>query len=403
MISVLHINYSDSFGGAEQFSYDFVHSSILKCNLIVYKKTTTSNRVTELPKNILDHGILFLDKVLYKIGVRKQLKKIFFTGEVYNFTYRKLKNIKEYQQADIIHLHNIHGGYFDLMALEKIALDKPIVWTMHDMWGITGGEAHTFECDNYKRGVAKTPYLNVYPLNNPLIDLRQYYLRKKKKLYNIISKRIVFVPASYWLENCIRESWIYSRNMMIVPIHYGINLSIFKNYFKRDWTIPKILFFNSKSQFKGSDVFEKIISRLSSNCQIYIVGNKFSFHDERITYLSFITDRDKLASLYNSVDILVFPSFADTFPFTILEAMACGVCVIASDTSGIPEQLISGGGILFENKNSLDLLIKLNYYLENIETVRKIGKDASVIATKKYDFMYMHNRYEALYKTLLNK
>ena len=201
MISVLHINYSDSFGGAEQFSYDFVHSSILKCNLIVYKKTTTSNRVTELPKNILDHGILFLDKVLYKIGVRKQLKKIFFTGEVYNFTYRKLKNIKEYQQADIIHLHNIHGGYFDLMALEKIALDKPIVWTMHDMWGITGGEAHTFECDNYKRGVAKTPYLNVYPLNNPLIDLRQYYLRKKKKLYNIISKRIVFVPASYWLEN----------------------------------------------------------------------------------------------------------------------------------------------------------------------------------------------------------
>ena len=67
----------------------------------------------------------------------------------FNFTYSKLKKIKEYQAAQIIHLHNIHGGYFDLNDLRKIAKEKIIVWTLHDMWAITGGESYIMDDENF--------------------------------------------------------------------------------------------------------------------------------------------------------------------------------------------------------------------------------------------------------------
>ena len=43
-----------------------------------------------------------------------------------------------FQQADILHLHNLHGGYFNLWSLPLLSALKPTVWTLHDMQALTG-------------------------------------------------------------------------------------------------------------------------------------------------------------------------------------------------------------------------------------------------------------------------
>lgn len=50
---------------------------------------------------------------------------------------------------------------------------------------------------------------------------------------------------------------------------------------------------------------------------------------------------------YQAADVLVYPSFNETFGLPILEAMACGCPVVTSDTSSMPE--ISGGAAILSN------------------------------------------------------
>src|SRR5437868_2451712 len=118
-MKILHVNTFDRGGGAEDFSFDFVHESGFDCTLMVKSK------------------------------------------------FSKLKRHRAYKEADIIHLHNIHGGFFDISAFAKIAREKKIVWTLHDMWFLTGGEAYTFGNENFKKGIGHTPFGEYYPLKSP--------------------------------------------------------------------------------------------------------------------------------------------------------------------------------------------------------------------------------------------
>jgi glycosyltransferase involved in cell wall biosynthesis len=403
VIKVLHISISDHLGGAEMFANTFAHSQYFDARLVVQTKKTSSAKVTELPLIFQDRLFLFLDKILFKVGIQKTFKQLFSITEKFNFTYKKLHSIHFYKEADIVHLHNIHGGYFDLDALKKIAAEKPIVWTLHDMWAITGGEAHTFGNKNYVEGIGKTPYADAYPLRSPWVDLRDYYLKKKKNLYKKIASRTVWIPASYWLEKCVRESYVFNENMRVKTIHYGIDLQTFRNNSLRTWKWPRILFFNSKSPFKGGYVFTDLIPGLGDNYELVVVGDKLKTEPAHVTYLSFFTDRNRLAELYNSIDMLVFPSKADTFPFTVLEAMACGVCVIGADVCGITEQLSEGNGILFKGDDNKDLREKLKNCFSDLASVRKTGEKASINASKHYTLEEMYRKYEEIYTELVQE
>ena len=52
------------------------------------------------------------------------------------------------KEADIIHLHWINQGFFSLKPSVLFKLNKPIVWTFHDMWAFTGGCHYSLGCKN---------------------------------------------------------------------------------------------------------------------------------------------------------------------------------------------------------------------------------------------------------------
>lgn len=67
--------------------------------------------------------------------------------------------------------------------------------------------------------------------------------------------------------------------------------------------------------------------------KIYI--NKLGIEDN-VKFLDYVSEND-LIKIYNSVDLLVFPSLYEGFGFPALEAMACGCPVITSNTTSLPE------------------------------------------------------------------
>ncbi len=74
---------------------------------------------------------------------------------------------------------------------------------------------------------------------------------------------------------------------------------------------------------------------------------------ERVVFTPYIPDKD-LPYIYNLADVFVFPSFYEGFGFPVLEAMACGVPVVTSDISCLPE--IAGDAAVLVNPNlSVDI------------------------------------------------
>ena len=112
-----------------------------------------------------------------KENLGKESKNIFPTSGVTSvFGYKKLSRILSDQgflyrflpiesrfilktageiAPDIIHIHNIHGGYFQTNLLPELSKIAPVVWTFHDMFPITGHCAHSFECEKMEKRLRK--------------------------------------------------------------------------------------------------------------------------------------------------------------------------------------------------------------------------------------------------------
>jgi glycosyltransferase involved in cell wall biosynthesis len=85
-------------------------------------------------------------------------------------------------------------------------------------------------------------------------------------------------------------------------------------------------------------------------------------------------------------DIFVLPSYREGLPRSIVEAMAMGKPIIASNIRGCREEVQHGvNGFLFEKGNYIELYEKLNELVENEEKRKLFGKNSREIAVKEFD------------------
>lgn len=316
-------------------------------------------------------------------------------------------------QPDVIHLHNIHGYYLNYQILFDYLkkADIPVVWSLHDCWAFTGHCSHfvTAGCERWKTGCHECPLLSKEYPKSWLVDRsRKNYLQKREAFTGM--KQLVLTPVSQWLAGLAKESFLGSYS--ILCIQNGIDLQQFTPCGKRTEVLTKwginptarvVLGVASVwDKWKGLDDMMALRQQLDENYVIVLVGVTDKQKDalpEGIVGISRTNSVRDLAELYSTADVYVNPTYADTFPTTNLEALACGTPVVTYRTGGSPEAISPETGVVVEQADVQGMA-------EAIRSICDKGKDHYTEVCRKraeelFDKDKCFEKYVELYEGLI--
>ncbi len=159
------------------------------------------------------------------------------------------------------------------------------------------------------------------------------------------------------------------------------------------------------------EAFAKV-RHFSANPKLLIVGSgpeldKLKLNSERLRIVeasAFVPASKDVAAFMRTIDIFVSCSYSEAFSNSILEAMACGVCVVGSRVGGTPE-LISDAerGLLFTSNDVNDLADKLARLIQSPDLRRQFGERAAHFAATKLSMAANLKRTSEIYRTYLRK
>lgn len=314
------------------------------------------------------------------------------------------KLIEEIKQIspDVIQLHNIHDHYLNYELLFEFLnqSDIRVVWTFHDCWAFTGHCMHfvTKNCDRWKSGCHDCLMRGEYP--KTLFDRseRNWFLKKDLFAKN---KNLTIVACSQWIADFVKDSFFRGKNTIV--INNGVDLNVFKPLNVEPRKGVKILAVsNVWHREKGLyDIFE-LREMLPNNYYITIVGlapGQTKELPKGITGITRTQNVHELVRLYSEADVLINPTYADTFPTVNLEALACGTPVITYRTGGSPEAIDEKTGIVVEQGN-VKALCDAVLQLKNNPLS---SSDCRERAVALFDKDKCFEKYIALYNSLLSQ
>lgn len=418
-INILQINTNDFHGGAAQVTHLLKNGLNLSGNrstMLVANKSLADDQSFLIN---YDQTIRYWSKLSKKI-IGKDLPSFikfkirdFFRAGIANdieFFSNDLENFEEYKKADIIHLHNLHGNYFNLKSLRTIAKEKPIVWTLHDMWAFTGHCSYSYACDKWQSECKECPDLSIYPAL--YWDNTRYLFRKRKKIYDNL--RLNIIVPSLWLKQKVEKSILKDQNINL--IYNGINIDELKPYNKilarNELKLPvdkKIILFlaagGKNDDRKGWNYTEEIIKFCGDYLFLCIGGKSQEKQVKNLININYIESKEILAKYLSAADIFLFPSLAENFPLVILEAMACGTPIVSFDVGGVKEAMVhSQNGYIAKYKDIKDLLSGIKYLseLDNNET-RRMAENSIERVKNNFSLEIMTEKYSKLYQKIINE
>ena len=337
-------------------------------------------------------------KFIYPL--KKQL--IFSTG-LSGFDLRKFDSFKS---ADIIHLHWVNSGFVSMKYLPKFG--KPIVWTLRDMWPMTGGCHYSLKCQRYKSQCGKCPQLK----SNRANDISRIIFNNKKEHF---PSNMEIVATSNWIKQCASESSLM-RHHKISTIHNGIHTNQFfsmqKPNAKRQLRIPenaKVLLFGAQyidEQYKGFEFFLKAIPKLQcSNIFILLFGRFIHLKQKQFNFphqhFGFVDTVHRLRLLYSAADVYVAPSIAEAFGKTTVEAQACGTPVVCFDDFGQKDIVAHmRSGYRAKVMDIDDLSFGIDWVIGNKIRHKILCEEARKRAVKKFDISLTTQKYLKVYESL---
>lgn len=177
---------------------------------------------------------------------------------------------------------------------------------------------------------------------------------------------------------------------------------------------PSIIYMGLLESIKGVDILIKSINVVKKDIldiHLYIAGKGSQEENLRkltkrlglksnIDFLGYISGEEKY-SYFKAVDLCVVPSRYESFGITILEAMACGKPVIASDVGNIPSLVDENSGILFESENEKDIAQKIIYLLKNQDLQDRMSLNAEK-RVKEFDWNKIALKTKKIYSELID-
>ncbi len=378
MLNVVHIQYSSqSAGGAAlRIQSALIKAGVNSHTVSLQKDLPPVDRVVYLGKK---------QRLIAKLNTRIQAflsKRIPAKFGLFSFSglNNSIINHSLIKEADIIYLHWVQNGFLSIKNLKQLAaLNKPIIFFMHDMWGISGGCHYSFSCQNYITGCNSC---QMFP-GGGRVPEKMY--QKKIKLYNQFNN-LYFVTPSKWLYNCAKQS-LLTKNK---PIYYIPNLldnTIFKPYSKTvarqllNINVDEIVIafgaVSITSPYKGWIYLQQAMMVLSKQMEapekitVLIFGSGYNKQIAELIpfktkFMGYLSDEYATAIVYNATDVFIAPSVAEAFGYVIFEALNCGTPVVGFNTGGIPDMIKhKENGYLAKPGDAEDIVAGVQFCLQH--------------------------------------
>ena len=383
-----------------------LHSNLrragIESKILCEKKTTDSPHVAVIQRWSIAEWLI--KKLTSRLGL----------NDIYRISSSRIKKHEAYLEADILNFHGVHSGFISYLALPALTQNKPAVFTLHDMWCLTGHCAISYGCDRWKFGCGSCPYPDAHP------PIRRDATRLEWKLKDWVYSHSNFtiVTPSKWLTKLAKQSML--NRFPIHRIPEGVDTEAYRPLDPAQCRsllgIPQgkmVLMFAAVglNQFnKGSDLLLEGLKSLPESLRAKIVLLLMGKGGEAITEvvgmqslnLGFVSNDRLKAIAYSAADLFVFPTRFEAFGLVALESMACGTPVVSFSVGSVPELVRPGvTGYLAVPENAKDLRDGIVQLLEDEPLRKYMSQEAREIAQKEYSSNLETRGYIKLYHQLL--
>ena len=320
-------------------------------------------------------------------------------------------------QADVVHCHNLHGGYFDLRLLPELSRAAPTILHLHDSWLTTGHCAIPLNCERWESGCGACPDLSLYPAVKR--DSTASNWRARQEIFSR-SKVFVAAPSKWLMDRALRsllapaivehkvipngvDTQLFvpgdqqsaraalnlpAEKVILLTVGNGIRTNVWKDY----RTLRKALEILGEKPYARSIA---VIALGEPAAKEHIGGLSIEFRP-------FSTDEQTVVQYYQAADMYVHSAIVESFGNTLLEARACGLPVVATAVGGVPEHVVSmrddwltgDEGVIVNSNEASGLLVRpgdaialagaLDFGLNNVAVMNALGKNGRRIVVEHY-------------------
>jgi glycosyltransferase involved in cell wall biosynthesis len=336
-------------------------------------------------------------------------------------------------RPDVVHCHNLHGGYFDLRYLKELSAAVPLALTLHDEWTYTGHCGGTLGCERWRIGCGSCPDLTIYPAL--MKDGTAANLRAKAEIYRD-SRFHVSVPSD-WLLARAMDSILAEGAVSWRVIRNGVDLAVFRPgdqaEARRSLDLPldaHVLlfsaFFGRQNRFKDHSTAIRAAGAVAAEVRprrtiLVMLGDDGASEtdgDLEVRTLPFEPDPERVATLYRAADVLLHAAFAEVAGLVVIEAMASGLPVIATAVGGLPESVRSmqgapgawdgagfpeseATGVLVPPGDADGMARAARWLLADLELRLMLGQQAQREAERRFDMSRMLDAVEQWYRDMI--
>lgn len=312
-------------------------------------------------------------------------------------------------KADVAHLHWVN---IDMMSVEDIGrIEKPAVWTLHDMWAFCGAE-HVTDDFRWREGYLRTNR----PSYESGFDLNRWVWRRKRKAWR---RPMHIVAPSHWLADCVRQSvlmreWPVSviPNAIDTDAWRPVEKSLARHLMGLPSAGPLLLFGTfgeNAAPHKGFDLLRSAIQHLRGQVdgmQLVVFGQSTPREPEDmgfpVHYVGHLYDDLSLQILYSAADVMVIPSRRENLPNTGVESLTCGTPVVAFDACGLPDIVRhQQTGYLAKPFDAEDLARGIQWVLADVERPTLLGVNARKDAVARFSYPVVARQYLSVYETAI--
>lgn len=323
----------------------------------------------------------------------------YYNGAFQSACFRYVPPLVKREKIDLIHSHTAHMPDL-LLQLRRLKVAK--VATVHTT---IEGQKRAAQASRIRFGdldFSEKAILLGYP-----------FLRIAERFF--FSGDRQYITVSNWMRERLWSYYPTLDQTRVRAIPNSVDTKVFTPDGK-EGEPENILFTGRFISAKGltylADAIPEVVSK-HPNATFTFIGpgnfqpylNQILAHNvptRNIRVVGYVKDRDTILEYYRRCDIFVVPTLYEGLPTRVLEAMACGKPVVATNVCAIPEVIVSGdNGILVPPRSKEALANAINDLLQNRRLMKRMGSRARKSVESKFDWEVNARKIARLYEELV--